>query len=95
MDTNSLNVRQNAGFTLIELVVVIIVLAILAVIALPKFIDIQQDAHISNVKGTGGAFASEISLTHLKWAALGYSGPIDNLQIYPNAGSNGQLDMNQ
>lgn len=46
MDTNSLNVRQNAGFVLIELAVVIIVLAILAVIALPKFIDIQQDAHI-------------------------------------------------
>jgi len=39
---------QSAGFTLIELVVVIIVLAILAVVALPKFINVQQDAHLQS-----------------------------------------------
>lgn len=58
--------QQQQGFTLIELVIVIIILAILAVIALPKFINLQQDAHVSNVKGTGGAFSSGISLAHLK-----------------------------
>ncbi|MGZ9897518.1 type II secretion system protein [Shewanella gaetbuli] len=87
-----INARQ--GFTLIELVVTIIILAILAVIALPKFINIQQDAHVSNVQGTGGAFASGINLAHVKWAAMGHSGPADNLPIYQNAGADGQLDMN-
>ena len=82
------------GFTLIELVVVIIILAILAIIALPKFINLSQDAHVSNVKGTGGAFSSGIGLAHVKWAAMGNSGPADNLQIYENAGVSGQLDMN-
>ncbi|WP_434926937.1 prepilin-type N-terminal cleavage/methylation domain-containing protein [Shewanella sp. HL-SH8] len=86
--------QQQQGFTLIELVIVIIILAILAVIALPKFINLQQDAHVSNVKGTGGAFSSGISLAHLKWASMGNSGPADNLQIYENAGVAGQLDIN-
>ncbi|UJF22980.1 prepilin-type N-terminal cleavage/methylation domain-containing protein [Shewanella sp. OMA3-2] len=86
--------RQQLGLTLIELITVIIILAILAVIALPKFINLQQDAYVSNVKGTGGSFASGISLAHIKWAAMGNSGPADNLQIYENAGINGQLYMN-
>lgn len=86
--------QQQQGFTLIELIIVIIVLAILAVTVLPKFINLQQDAHVSNVKDTGGALASGIGLAHIKWAAMGNSGPADNLQIYENAGVGGQLDMN-
>ncbi|WP_299568136.1 prepilin-type N-terminal cleavage/methylation domain-containing protein [uncultured Shewanella sp.] len=90
-----LNTNRVSDFTLIELVVVIIILGVIAVIALPKFINIKQDAEISTVQGTGGAFSSGISLANVKWAALGNSGPADNLQIYPNAGADGQLDINQ
>nr|WP_028771482.1 type II secretion system protein [Shewanella waksmanii] len=81
------------GFTLIELVVVIIVLAILAVVALPKFINIKQDAEVATVQGMGGAFSGGITLANVKWATLGNTGPADNLQIFPG-GSEGQLDMN-
>ncbi|MDO6619175.1 pilin [Shewanella sp. 10N.286.52.C2] len=94
MQIEKLKITQT-GFTLIELVVVIIILAILAVIALPKFINLQQDAHVANVKATGGSFATGISLAHIKWAALGYSGPADNLPIFENAGTDGQLDINE
>ncbi|WP_394131325.1 Tfp pilus assembly protein FimT/FimU [Shewanella maritima] len=87
--------KNNAGFTLIELVVVVTILAIIAVIALPKFINVSQDAEVATVKGTGGAFASGIKLANIKWASLGNSGPADNVQIYQNAGSDGQLDINQ
>ena len=85
--------KRVAGFTLIELVVVIIILAILAVIALPKFINIKQDAQVSVVQGTGGAFSAGIKLANIKWASKGHSGPVDNLQVYDN-GRAGQLDIN-
>ncbi|AZG35115.1 MULTISPECIES: prepilin-type N-terminal cleavage/methylation domain-containing protein [Shewanella] len=85
----------NNGFTLIELVVVIIILGIIAIIALPRFVDLGQDARIASVKTTGGAFSSAITLAHIKWAAMGYSGPADNLAIFSQAGTDGELDMNQ
>ncbi|WP_219592386.1 prepilin-type N-terminal cleavage/methylation domain-containing protein, partial [Aeromonas salmonicida] len=36
--------KKQAGFTLIELVIVIIILGILAVTAAPKFLNLQGDA---------------------------------------------------
>ena len=36
--------KRNAGFTLIELVIVIVILGILAVTAAPKFLNLQGDA---------------------------------------------------
>ncbi|SES82872.1 prepilin-type N-terminal cleavage/methylation domain-containing protein [Thalassotalea agarivorans] len=81
------------GFTLIELVVVIVVVGILSVTALPKFINLQDDAHAAVVSGTGGAFKEAISLAHTKWVAGGHSGPVDNLDLY-GTGSN-LMDMNR
>jgi MSHA pilin protein MshB len=91
---NNKSTTEN-GFTLIELVVVIIILGIIAIIALPKFIDLGQNAKITTVKTTGGTFSSAITLAHIKWAAMGYSGPADNLAIFSQAGTDGKLDMNQ
>jgi MSHA pilin protein MshA len=41
--------NKQAGFTLIELVIVIVILGILAATAIPKFIDIQGDARASSL----------------------------------------------
>ena len=40
--------RKEKGFTLIELVVVMVILGVLAVIAVPKYIDLTQQAKIAS-----------------------------------------------
>lgn len=56
--------RNQKGFTLIELVVVIVILGILAAIAVPKFIDMQVDARMSAMNGLAGSVRSAVALSH-------------------------------
>ncbi|PKH05146.1 type II secretion system protein [Moritella sp. Urea-trap-13] len=63
--------KRNAGFTLIELVIVIIVLGILAATAVPKFINLQDDAKVAAMKGVESALHSAANIVYSKSAIDG------------------------
>lgn len=56
------NLRNQRGFTLIELVVVMVILALLAAVAVPKFLDLQKQAEAASVKKVIGNLRSALSI---------------------------------
>lgn len=50
--------KNNKGFTLIELVMVIVILGILAATAIPKFINLSAEARQSAIEGVAGGLAA-------------------------------------
>ena len=63
--------RKQAGFTIIELVVVILLLGILTATALPRFMDVTDEAHDAVVDAVTGGFTTGVALFRAQWVGEG------------------------
>jgi MSHA pilin protein MshA len=69
--------KNQSGFTMIELVVVIVVLGILAAVAIPKYVDLSDEALEASQAGMSGAVKSTHSILIAQRAVAGET------EIYP------------
>ncbi|MFB9215617.1 prepilin-type N-terminal cleavage/methylation domain-containing protein [Vibrio sinaloensis] len=61
--------NKQSGFSLVELVVVIVVVGLLAVAALPRFLDVTDEAKKASIEGVAGGFATGVLSARAQWEA--------------------------
>jgi MSHA pilin protein MshA len=71
MQSIRLRIRDQGGFTLIEIVMVIVLLGVLAAIAIPKYVDLKKDAQNATADGIVASMSSGAAIGYAKSAVSG------------------------
>jgi MSHA pilin protein MshA len=64
-------INKQAGFTLIELIMVIVILGVLSAFALPRFANLGDEARAASINGLSGAVKAAANIAHAQWLADG------------------------
>jgi MSHA pilin protein MshA len=63
--------KNEGGFTLIELIMVIVILGIMSAVAIPRFLNLANEARLSSAMGVGSAINGSIQSEHSDWLING------------------------
>ena len=63
--------KNESGFTMIELVVVIVILGILAAFAVPQFANLRTEARTASVNAMAGGIRSAVAIARAKYQVVG------------------------
>ncbi len=78
--------RNEKGFTLIEIIAVLVILGILAAVAVPRYMDVAAQAKISAAKAEVAEMKSSLNMAYAKYFMSNSSMPTDGAQVITTAG---------